>query len=95
MRYSHFRHTVRKTCITVSVLSSHSPPLPFTIPPIPDGPAARSLLSSIKSAFVHATIIGTPDELWVNVPGPRGSNVEDTVEVVGSGSLEGSAKCWR
>lgn len=74
-----------------SVLSSQSPPLPLTIPPIPDAPATRSLPSSIKSAFVHVMTIGTPDALWVNVPGPSGSNVEsDKFDVGGIGSVEGS-----
>ena len=59
----HFKQIVRRTCITPSVLSSHSPPLPLTILPIPDVPAAISLPSSIMSAFVQATIIGTPAEL--------------------------------
>jgi hypothetical protein len=86
----HFRHMVRRTCITPSVLSSHSPPFPLTIPPIPDAPATRSLLSSIRSAFVHATIIGTPAELWVKVPGPRGNKVLDRVEDGGVGSGDGS-----
>jgi hypothetical protein len=86
---------VRKTCITPSVLSSHSPPLPFTMPPIPEAPATSSLLSSIKSAFVQTIMMGTPDGLFVKVPGPRGSRVDDKVDVAGSGSLEGSAKCCR
>ena len=58
--------------------------------PIPDAPAAISLPSSIKSAFVHATMIGTPAELWVSIPGPRGRIVFDRVELVGSGSVKGS-----
>jgi len=58
--------------------------------PIPDEPAAISFPSSIKSAFVHATMIGTPAELCVNVPGPRGRIVFVRVELVGSGSVEGS-----
>lgn len=60
---SHFKQIVRRTCITPSVLSSHSPPLPLTILPIPDVPATMSLPSSIRSAFVQATIIGIPAKL--------------------------------
>jgi hypothetical protein len=59
----HFKQIVRRTCITPSVLSSHSPPLPLTILPIPEVPATISLPSSIMSAFVQATIIGTPAKL--------------------------------
>lgn len=75
----------------LSVRSSHSPPLPFTMPPIPDGPDPMiSLPSSMRSAFVQTTTIGTPAVLWVRVPGPRGNTVPDTVAVAGSGSAEGS-----
>jgi hypothetical protein len=90
----HFRHIVLRTCITPSVLSSHSPPLPLTILPIPDAPAAISFPSSIRSAFVQATIMGMPAVLCVNVPGPSGKRVLDRVELAGSGSVEGSVYCW-
>lgn len=59
--------------------------------PIPDVPATISLPSSIKSALVQTTIIGTPAELCVKVPGPRGNNVLESVEFeLGKGSLVGS-----
>lgn len=75
-----------------SVCSSHSPPLPLTIAPIPDAPApTRSLPSSIKSAFVHTTMIGTPAELCVSVPGPNGNTVfEVKFDVAGNESADGS-----
>ena len=75
-----------------SVCSSHSPPLPFTMAPMPDAPApTRSLPSSIKSAFVHTTTIGTPAELCVSVPGPNGNTVfEVRLDVVGNASADGS-----
>jgi hypothetical protein len=73
-----------------SVCSSHSPPLPLTMAPIPDAPApTRSLPSSMRSALVHTTTIGTPAELWVSVPGPRGNTVFE-VNVVGNASTDGS-----
>ena len=76
----------------LSVRSSHSPPFPLTIPPMPEGPEPMmSFPSSIKSAFVHTTMMGTPAELWVSVPGPKGSKVADTAEVAGNGSADGSA----
>ncbi len=59
--------------------------------PIPDVPAAMSFPSSIRSALVHATMIDTPAELCVNVPGPRGKIVLESVEFdAGSGSADGS-----
>ena len=74
-----------------SVRSSHAPPLPLTIPPMLDAPAAMSWPSSIWSALAHTTIIGTPAELWVRVPDPRGNKVFDNaVFVAGNGSAEGS-----
>lgn len=78
--------------MTPSVRSSHSPPLPLTMTPIPDAPApTRSLPSSIKSARVHTTTIGTPAELCVSVPGPSGSTVfEVKLDVAGSESADGS-----
>ena len=83
---------MRSICMIPSVRSSHSSPFPLTIPPIPDAPApTRSLLSSIKSALVHATMIGTPAALCVNVPGPSGRIVPCSVlDVAGRGSVEGS-----
>lgn len=88
----HFKQMVRRTCMILSVRSSHSPPLPFTMPPIPDGPEPiTSFPSSMRSALVQTTTIGTPAELWVRVPGPRGNTVLDTVAVAGNGSAEGSA----
>ena len=75
----------------LSVRSSHSPPLPLTMPPMPDGPEPMmSLPSSIKSAFVQTTTIGTPAELCVSVPCPKGSTLPETVAVAGRGSEEGS-----
>lgn len=50
----HFKQIVRNTCMTASVLSSHSPPFPFVIP----NPTSSS--SSIKSALVQVTMIGIP-----------------------------------
>lgn len=78
--------------MTPSVRSSHSPPLPFTMAPIPDTPApTRSLPSSIRSALVHTTMIDSPAELWVSVPGPNGNTVfEVRFDVVGSESADGS-----
>lgn len=75
-----------------SVCSSQSPALPFTMVPIPDAPApTRSLPSSIKSAFVHTTTIGTPAELCVSVPEPNGNTVFDVkLDVVGNASADGS-----
>lgn len=88
----HFRHIVLRTCIMPSVLSSHSPPLPFTIPPIPEAPPTTSWPSSIRSALVQTTMIGTPAGLCVNVPEPSGKRVPDIVDdVAGIGSLVGSA----
>ena len=50
-----------------------------------------SPFSSIRSAFVHATMIGTPAALCVRVPGPSGNSVVlEIEEVAGSGSAEGS-----
>jgi hypothetical protein len=65
------------------------------MPPMPEDPATSVLVSSIKSAFEQTTMIGTPDGLCVNVPGPSGSKVDDKADVAGSGSLEDSAKWWR
>lgn len=77
--------------MTPSVRSSHSPPFPFTMLPIPEAPATISFPSSIKSAFVHATMIGTPAALCEKVPGPRGSIVLERVELeAGRGSDDGS-----
>jgi hypothetical protein len=78
--------------MTLSVRSSHSPPLPRTMPPMPDAPVPRSLPpSSIKSALVHTTIMGTPAELCVRVPGPSGSTVlPDMEDTAGAGSIDGS-----
>ena len=77
---------------SVPVRSSHSPPFPLTIPPIPDAPApTRSVLSSIKSALVHATMMGTPAVLCVNVPGPNGRMVPwRALDVARIGSEDGS-----
>lgn len=76
----------------LSVRSSHSPPFPLTIPPIPDVPGPTKLLpSSIKSALVHTTTIGTPAELCVKTPDPRGRTVLDVrVDVVARNSVDGS-----
>lgn len=75
----------------LSVRSSHSPPFPLTIPPMPEGPEPMiSFPSSIKSAFVHTTTMGTPAELCVSVPWPRGNTVPVTVAVAGRGSVVGS-----
>lgn len=78
--------------MTPSVCSSHSPPLPLTIAPIPEAPAPmRSLPSSIRSAFVHTTTMGTPAELCVSVPGPNGNTVfEVKLDVAGNASADGS-----
>ena len=91
-RDAHFKQIVRSICMIPSVRSSHSPPFPFTMPPIPDAPApTRSVLSSIKSAFVHATIMGTPAVLCVNVPWPNGSIVPwRALDDARSGSADGS-----
>jgi len=91
-KHVHFRHIVRNICMIPSVRSSHSPPFPLTIPPMPDAPApAISVLSSIRSAFVHATTIGTPPALCVSVPGPRGRAVPSIADAVaGIGSAFGS-----
>lgn len=60
--------------------------------PIAEAPGPSiSPFSSIKSAFVQATMIGTPAALCVSVPGLSGSKVVlDRVELAGSGSEEGS-----
>ena len=43
------------------------------------------------SALVQVTIIGTPAELWVKEPEPRGNNVLESVEFeAGKESLVGS-----
>ena len=82
------REMVRRICIIVSVRSSHSLPLPFTIPLTVDTPTV-SPSSSIKSAFAHVIMIGTPARLSVNVPEPRGRSALD-IELSGEGSEEGS-----
>ena len=87
----HFKQMVRSICMIVSVRSSHSPPFPLTIPPIPEAPAPiTSLPSSMRSALVHVTIIGTPPILCVSVPGPKGRTAPGSVELAGRGSDEGS-----
>lgn len=97
--YAHFKHIVLRICIIPSVLSSHSPPLPFTMPPprpvgtpIPPILEVPSSLSSIRSALVQTTMIGTPAALWVSVPGPRGRTAFDerAVEDVDGTTMEGS-----
>jgi hypothetical protein len=51
-------------------------PLCLTIPPNPDALAlTNSLFSSIKSALVFTTMMGTPATLCVNVPGHSGGTV--------------------
>ena len=57
---------------------------------MPDGPAVGSVTSSIRSDFVQAMIMGTPEELCVKVPGPRGRRVLLRVDVVGRFSNVGS-----
>lgn len=94
----HLRQTVLRICIIPSVLSSHSPPLPLTIPPPrpaaippPKPPVAPSWPSSMRSALVQTTMIGTPAALCVSVPGPSGNTVlEDRDEDGAMGSDEGS-----
>lgn len=77
--------------MTASVRSSHSLPLPLTMPPIPLGPAFRlSGVSSMRSALVHTTIIGTPAELCVSVPWARGRRVAADMELPASGRAAGS-----
>ena len=95
LRRVHLRQIVRRTCMTPSVRSSHSPPLPLTIPPIPPELPTMSWPSSMRSDFEHTTTMGTPDALWVSVPGPRGRRVALVREVApakgGSAIAEGSA----
>ena len=89
----HFRQMVRSTCMTPSVRSSHSPPFPLTIPPIPLAPTpAMSLLSSIRSAFVQTTTMAIPAELFVSVPCGSGRTFASArvAVVIGSGSAVGS-----
>ena len=90
----HFKQMVRSTCMTPSVRSSHSPPFPLTIPPIPLEPTpAMSLFSSIRSAFVHTTTMAIPAELFVSVPCGSGRTFASAIVavVIGSGSAVGSA----
>ena len=59
--------------------------------PMLEAPGPRtSVFSSMRSAFVHATMMGTPAALCVNVPDPSGNTVADMVAVAGIGSAVGS-----
>ena len=93
MKSLHFKQIVRSTCMTPSVCSSHSPPFPLTIPPIPLAPTpAMSLLSSMRSAFVQTTTMAIPAELFVSVPCGNGRTFASArvAVVIGSGSAVGS-----
>jgi hypothetical protein len=52
---------------------------------------ASAVLLLIISALVHATMVGTPAVLWVNVPGPNRSTVPwRALDVARSSSEDGS-----
>jgi hypothetical protein len=77
---SHFKLIVRKTCIMASVRSSHSPVLPLIM--MFEPPWTMSGSWSIRSAFVHTIIMGTPPKLWLKVPSRKGRTVLLTAEFV-------------
>ena len=74
-----------------AVHSTDSPLFPFTML-VPKTPAlTRSVLWSIKSALVHATMVGTPAVFYENVPWPNGSVVPwRALSVSRSGLADGS-----